>query len=399
MSDNPDTRSLIPFEFGGKTVRIVLQGGEPWFVAADVCAVLGLSNVTMALEKLDLNWGENKQLRADGNGEIGPGGIFVAEYEIKAQRLFDPVADGFSLWNTWELFGLQIKAMVGFDGYGGGDPLVLDLDGNGIEATPFNSITPRFDIDGDLYAEKTALAGPHEGMLARDLNGDGKINDARELFGLASVSGFSVLATLDGNHDGTVDAADDGLADFNGDGVVDGSDSFGTLRVWRDANQNATTDAGELIRLAEAGIVSLAVTPTPAAPGTLVNGSRLDATAAFTRADGSTGTIGQVVFRTNNMQSTYVGPAIEITEEALGLPDLYASGTLVTLRQAMSLRPESAAAVRAARWPALLRPIWRCCARRCGRSCRRGRKARQCGSRTARSCSARPGCAAIMTSR
>ena len=52
-----------------------------------------------------------------------------------------------------------------------------------------------------------------------DLDGDGRITDSRELFG-GTTSGFAALAALDGNHDGVVDAADDGLADFDGDGEL-----------------------------------------------------------------------------------------------------------------------------------------------------------------------------------
>lgn len=38
-------------EFG--SVRVVEQNGEPWFVAVDVCAALGLGNSRMAVSKLD----------------------------------------------------------------------------------------------------------------------------------------------------------------------------------------------------------------------------------------------------------------------------------------------------------------------------------------------------------
>ena len=38
-------------EFG--SVRVVMIDGEPWFVAADVCRVLGLTNPTVAIESLD----------------------------------------------------------------------------------------------------------------------------------------------------------------------------------------------------------------------------------------------------------------------------------------------------------------------------------------------------------
>lgn len=42
---------FINEDFGD--VRIVIRDGEPWFVAADVCRALELSNPTVALERLD----------------------------------------------------------------------------------------------------------------------------------------------------------------------------------------------------------------------------------------------------------------------------------------------------------------------------------------------------------
>ncbi len=46
---------IQPYTFPatGQEVRTVLIDGEPWFVAADVCRVLGLSNSTMALRALE----------------------------------------------------------------------------------------------------------------------------------------------------------------------------------------------------------------------------------------------------------------------------------------------------------------------------------------------------------
>jgi prophage antirepressor-like protein len=45
---------LIPFDFEGRQVRVVTDAhGEPWFVAADVCAALELPNTTRALARLD----------------------------------------------------------------------------------------------------------------------------------------------------------------------------------------------------------------------------------------------------------------------------------------------------------------------------------------------------------
>lgn len=47
--------SITPFTFPatGQEVRTILVNGEPWWVAADVCTVLEIANVTRALASLD----------------------------------------------------------------------------------------------------------------------------------------------------------------------------------------------------------------------------------------------------------------------------------------------------------------------------------------------------------
>jgi len=51
MKDNPEFP--IVFDFEEKPVRTVDRDGETWFVAADVCQILELSNATKALKRLD----------------------------------------------------------------------------------------------------------------------------------------------------------------------------------------------------------------------------------------------------------------------------------------------------------------------------------------------------------
>lgn len=49
MSEN-----LVPFLFEGEgLVRVVVRDGQPWFVGADVCKVLGIRNTAQALQNLD----------------------------------------------------------------------------------------------------------------------------------------------------------------------------------------------------------------------------------------------------------------------------------------------------------------------------------------------------------
>jgi anti-repressor protein len=45
--------NLIPFEFKGQPVRLVLRNGEPLWVVKDVCEVLGLGNPSEAIRRLD----------------------------------------------------------------------------------------------------------------------------------------------------------------------------------------------------------------------------------------------------------------------------------------------------------------------------------------------------------
>jgi prophage antirepressor-like protein len=48
-----DAQAVVPFDFDGTPVRVVMVEGEPWFVLADVCRVLEHSNSRMAAQGLD----------------------------------------------------------------------------------------------------------------------------------------------------------------------------------------------------------------------------------------------------------------------------------------------------------------------------------------------------------
>jgi len=41
------------FHYQGKLFRTLQNEGEPWFIAADICATLGLSQVSRAVKRLD----------------------------------------------------------------------------------------------------------------------------------------------------------------------------------------------------------------------------------------------------------------------------------------------------------------------------------------------------------
>ena len=52
-NDNNTTGQMMAFDFQEMPVRCHTQGGEPWFVASDICRVLDIKNNRDALARLD----------------------------------------------------------------------------------------------------------------------------------------------------------------------------------------------------------------------------------------------------------------------------------------------------------------------------------------------------------
>ncbi|CCV07363.1 hypothetical protein MESS2_540010 [Mesorhizobium metallidurans STM 2683] len=192
------------------------------------------------------------------------------------------------------------------------DPLVLDLDGDGVELSPLAGSTVHFDYDQDGFAERTGWVSADDGLLVLDANGNGTVDGAGELFGSPTQDGFAVLETFDSNGDGKIDASD----------AV-----FGALRVWQDLDQDGVSDAGEMMTLAEAGIVSIALTRTDVA-GTNA-GHDVGYEALFTRANGSTGTAQTIYFQTDRQDTQGDStPAFTPAEGVDKLPQLPGSGQI-----------------------------------------------------------------------
>ena len=86
------------------------------------------------------------------------------------------------------------------------DPLVVDLDGQGIR---FNGqIRLPFDLSIDGRQEQIPLLEAGSAYLALDRNGNGVIDDGSELFGPSTGNGFAELARYDDDGNGWIDAGD-----------------------------------------------------------------------------------------------------------------------------------------------------------------------------------------------
>lgn len=135
-------------------------------------------------------------------------------------------------------------------------PILLDLEMDGFHLSgPDPAVS--FDINADGTADSIAWtkAGEDDAFLCLDRNQNGAIDDGSELFGYAAPLlsgepakiGYRALAELDaprlgGNHDGKIDAQDA---------------AFSELCVWLDQDRNGLSQAGELFRLDQVGVVTL----------------------------------------------------------------------------------------------------------------------------------------------
>ena len=85
------------------------------------------------------------------------------------------------------------------------DPLVINLSSN---PTSVSDKTFLFDIDADGDKDEISQLNNDNGYLALDKNGDGIINDGKELFGPSTNNGFKELAAYDSDDSGWIDEAD-----------------------------------------------------------------------------------------------------------------------------------------------------------------------------------------------
>ena len=207
------------------------------------------------------------------------------------------------------------------------DPLVVDLDGNGITTTGLSQGT-HFSYAGDGFAQLTGWVDPNEGLLVMDRNGDGVINDGSELFGDQTIQedgtvaddGFEALSGLDENSDGKIDAADP---------------RFSQLRTWRDFSGDGFSQSDELFTLGELGLKSINLDSTIVGT-TDTEGNTLNRLGSFEWLDGTAGLIGEYSFDHDTM-ATLSNGLVSPPEDIAALPQLWGSGNVCGLHEAMVL--------------------------------------------------------------
>lgn len=160
---------LTPFDYAGREVRTVLVDGEPWFVAADACAVLGFRMASDAVRVLDESEKGYAEVRTPGGDQrvliVNESGLYALIFRSRSED-----AKRFRMWVTGEVL-----------------PAIRKTGGYGAPALPDMS-TP----EGQLQVAEMLAASARE-----------RIEQAAEIKRLAPKAAY-VDAYVDGTGDASI---------------------------------------------------------------------------------------------------------------------------------------------------------------------------------------------------
>ncbi|MFL6749652.1 MAG: hypothetical protein ACJ8E9_01185, partial [Sphingomicrobium sp.] len=168
-----------------------------------------------------------------------------------------------------------------------------------------------YDYGSGSGSVATGWAGPNDGILVRDANGNGTVDGASEfVFGSGSQTDLQALASQYGS---TLDVNDADFAKFG---------------VWQDANSNGAVDAGEFQSLTAQGIASINLVSDGASYSAAGGDVEVAGSSTYTRADGSTGAVADASFLTG--RSADEGRALNTSSSNIALAAAIAAAGLMS---------------------------------------------------------------------
>lgn len=149
------------------------------------------------------------------------------------------------------------------------DPLVISMDG----PVTMGNARFTFDLTGNGQEESLGMPSRGAGFLFLDGNGNGRVDNGKELFGTQSGDGFADLAAYDSDGNGWIDS---------GDPV------FSKLRIWHP--EDGTAGAGRSLAEMGIGAIGLARVATPMDVGG-EKGGRIQSTGLVLSETGKVGRV------------------------------------------------------------------------------------------------------------
>lgn len=156
------------------------------------------------------------------------------------------------------------------------DPLVIHFDG---PAGELSDLRFDFDLDADGQLDNIGFVGAGSGFLVLDHNGNGGVDDGRELFGALSGDGFADLAALDDDGNGWIDENDA---------------AFDQLQVWQ--KDGAGENQLRSLKEAQVGALYLGRVASPFSVRDAQNQTLAEvrSTGVYLREDGGAGALQQI---------------------------------------------------------------------------------------------------------
>ena len=201
-----------------------------------------------------------------------------------------------------------------------GDPIVLDLNNDGVNLDTNGTF---FDLNNNGSKVYVSWISNKDGILARDVNANGIIDDGSELFGdrtlledgTTATSGYQALQQFDANGDNTINKNDN---------------IYNELKIWIDKNGDGISQVHELYSLEQLGIqeikfdqqeinMELEDGSIKASQGTsIINGVEVETS--------------EIWLNLNN--NLHINRA-EVSEEIQKLPEVIGMGNIDSLRYSM----------------------------------------------------------------
>jgi VCBS repeat-containing protein len=187
-------------------------------------------------------------------------------------------------------------------------PVILDLDGDGVELLGIEEGVT-FDWNRDTIAESSGWVAADDGFLAYDYNHDGAVTRADELMLKEYLPGATTdlegLQAFDTNSDGVFNNEDEAWSDFG---------------VWQDKNSDGISDDGEFQTLDEAGITDIELESD--GNEREIAGNTVFGSTVYHREDGSSGEVGDVALRGEEIVLTELPAEEESTEDPVDTAEL-----------------------------------------------------------------------------